>query len=632
MRELVSEHEQIEIEPTDIQPKSKRLLDEALALRHNAVFNYLMLGVLAIGIGLVSLQLASLTRSPDIRYDVPIFGMPMFLSYFNYPLIIILNLLPPLVLIFLTYFISGRAWIAFTFPSLLILLLSLAHFFKMQVRGDPLIASDLALIRETFEVLPQFTLITSTKVYLSIIAFLLGVIFSVFALKHRPKSVKIRVSGIVSIVVASVILYSTAYTNVDLYNRLGSNRFTQWSSALNYVVKGFTYPFIHSFQFARDPEALPPEGFDDAAVSAVIETFEDAYVPEEKKVNIIFIMLEAYSDLSTFDILDFEVDVFAPLHRLQAESISGTVINNVFTAGTIDTERLALTGFTRLTNYHSRVNSHVHFLNSLGYHTEGFTAVAGWFYDRVSVNSHLGFSEYFFLEDFENSNQTDAFFFQTIKTLYENRDRSTPYFSFNLSAQNHSPYPHWYTTEPHLIRQGDLSDETFNKLNNYLTGIYDTTQRLYEFINWLRYDPDPVVVLVASDHMPWLGNHDTGYIELGINVKWWCHEGFMNRFTTPYFIWANYAARETLDNDFIGYGGSFSPAFLMAEMFNQMSWRGNWYIQALNELRETIDIINLPGRLFRENGELRTRLSPQGEEVYNRFRKMEFFRLTNFEY
>jgi hypothetical protein len=391
------------------------------------------------------------------------------------------------------------------------------------------------------------------------------------------------------------------------------------------------YPFIHSFQFSRHPDSLPPESFDEDYVRAIVESFEDIYVPDEKKVNIIFVMLEAYSDLTVFDVLDFEVDVFAPFHRLQAESISGTVINNVFTAGTIDTERLSLTGFTRLTNYHARVNSHVHFLNSLGYHTEGFTAVAGWFYDRASVNSHLGFSEHFFLEDFENSNQTDAFFFETIKTLYENRDRSVPYFSFNLSAQNHSPYPHWYTTEPHLIRQGDLSDETFNKLNNYLTGIHDTTQRLYEFINTLRDDPDPVVVLVASDHMPWLGNHDTGYIELGINVKWWCHEGFMNRFTTPYFIWANDAARETLDNDFVGYGGSFSPAFLMAEMFNQMSWRGCWYIQALNELRETIDIINLPGRLFRENGELRSRLSPEGEQAYNRFRKLEFFRLTNFE-
>ena len=609
----------------------KKVFASALKLRYNAVFNCVSLAFLAVGIGLVSLQVGSLTATHVIRYDVPVFGMPMFLSYFRSAAIIALNLLPPLIMIFLVYFISGRAWIAFIFPAALILLLSLAHFFKMQIRGDPLVASDLFLLRETAEVLPHFSLVTSAKVYLSVIAFLLGGLFSIFALKYRVRKAKLRVIGSVSAVAASLLLYFTVYTNVDLYDDIARDRFTDWSFSLSYVQRGFLYPFIHSIQFAGGVLEIPPENFCEFEARRIASAFAPKDVPDEKKVNIIAIMLEAYSDLSAFGVLDFKVDVFAPLHRIQEESISGMVINNVFTAGTNNTERLFLTGFTRLTEYTADVNSHVRFLNSLGYFTEGFTAVAGWFYDRTTANHRLGFARHYFLEDFEASNQSDEFFFNTIKYLYTNRDRSRPYFSFNLSAQNHAPYPYWTTKQPYLIHRNGLSDESFNILNNYLTGIYDTTRRLYSFVQWLRYDPDPVVLVVSSDHMPWLGNNDTVYNELGIVVNWWTHEGFMNRFSTPYFIWANYAARDALGNDFIGYGGSFSPGFLLGEVFNQMSWRGDWYIQALNELRQTIDIINLPGRLFRENGELRTFLSPRGEEIYERFLKLEFFRRNFFE-
>ena len=604
----------------------KETLASALNLRYSAVFNYISLALLAVGIGLVSLQIGSLTATHVIRYDVPVFGMPMFLSYFSSAAIIVLNLLPPLLLIFLIYFVSGRAWIAFTFPSAFILLLSLAHFFKMQVRGDPLVASDLFLLREAAEVLPHFSLVTSAKVYLSIIAFILGVLFSIFALKYKMQKTKIRIIGAVSTFAASLLLYSTVYTNTSLYDDIARDRFTDWSFSLSYVQRGFLYPFTHSIQFAGSGSETPPEGFCENEARQIAAAFEPAYVPEEKRVNIITIMLEAYSDLSVFDVLDFKVDVFAPLHRIQEESISGTVINNVFAAGTNNTERLFLTGFTRLTEYTTAVNSHVRFLNSLGYHTEGFTAVAGWFYDRTTANHHLGFARHYFLEDFENSNQTDEFFFRTIKSLYTNRDRSRPYFSFNLSAQNHAPYPYWTTNEPYLIHRNGLSDESFNILNNYLTGIYDTTRRLYDFVEWLRHDPDPVVLIVSSDHMPWLGNHYSVYNELGILVDSWVQEGFMNRFSTPYFIWANYAAREALGNDFIGYGGSFSPGFLLPEAFNQMSWRGDWYIQALNELRHTIDIIFSAGILYRENGQLRTLLTPQGKEIYERFLTLEFFR------
>jgi hypothetical protein len=290
-----------------------------------------------------------------------------------------------------------------------------------------------------------------------------------------------------------------------------------------------------------------------------------------------------------------------------------------------------LTGFTRLTDYSSPTNSYVRFLNTQGYHTEGFTAVPGWFYDRAAVSRHLGFTKYYFLDDFENSSQEDSFFFPTVRALYDARDRERPYFSFNLSAQNHAPFYDWYTKEPHLIAQGQLSETAFNILNNYLHGLYDTTLRLEHFIDGLRNDPDPVVVLVCGDHMSWLGNSYLVYDELGINIDRRTAEGFFNYYSTPYFIWANDAAKSVLGNDFTGYGGSFSSCFLMGELFSHISWEGDGYMQILREFKETSALIHAPSGLFLENGRLTYELSPPAAESFQRLRKAEYFRLQNFE-
>jgi len=378
--------------------------------------------------------------------------------------------------------------------------------------------------------------------------------------------------------------------------------------------------------------AEAPDGYDEEEARLLLESYGYADIPDDNKVNIIAFMLESYVDMSEFEVIEFKEDVYGTFHMLQEESVAGRLVSNVFAGMTIDTERLFLTGNTILTNIDSALNSHVRYMNAQGYHTEGFTAVAGWFYDRKPINAHLGFSEHYFLEDIYGSNQYDYFFFRTVMEKYEARDKSIPYFSFNLSAQNHGPYPSTWTRELHVISQRGLSTEGFNILNNYLYGISRTTEHLRDFIDGLRDDPDPVVVLVCGDHMPWLGNNDFIYTELGINLDRSTEEGFYNYYSTPYFIWANDAAKEVLGRDFTGEGRSFSPGFLMGELFRLCSWDGDGYIQAQQELQTYVDVIHEPAGMFRENGVLTTELSPAASEAYERFRKIEFFRLRNFDY
>jgi len=604
-------------------PLLKSIISWLLGLRFSAVFNYAMLALAGACVGLISLLLGA-----------SVFGLSMFWTYFDSFMVILLNLLPPILLVFLFYFISGRAWVAFSFPTFITLIFSMVHFFKMQIRGDPFMVSDILLVREVSNIIAPYTLIMNWKVYCAIIAFVGGTAFSVFVLKHKPKKALFRIISSAAVVAVSALLYMTVYSDVELYTEtMGSYKVHEWSSTHKYISKGFLYPFIHGIKDTlADIRGDNPDWYNAQEASQMLKSYNDPGIPSDKRVNIIVLMLESYADLSTFDKLVFEDDVYGPLHRLQEESFSGTLITNTFSGGTTDAERLFLTGNTRLTPFTSMTNSYVHYLRSQGYHTEGLHAGDMWFYDRRPINACLGFDEYFFLEDFENSHRYDWFFFPTVSALYKARDTSRPYFSYNLSFQNHGPYDSHKTREPILIKQNGLSEESFNILNNYLIGVNDTNKRIEGFIDTLRDDPDPAVVLVFGDHMPWLGNLNSVYLELGINIDRATEDGYLNFYSTPYFIWANDTAKATLGNDFTGIGRSFSPCFLMGELFRLCSWEGEGYMQALRELGEHIDVINSPLGMFRDNGKLTGLLSPESEAAHQRLRMMEIYRRRNYFY
>ena len=72
--------------------------------------------------------------------------------YWDTPALWYLNLLPGVILIWLFYFLTGRCWLAYLASALLLLGLAAANYYKIQLRGDPLLAGDLALISEAGEI------------------------------------------------------------------------------------------------------------------------------------------------------------------------------------------------------------------------------------------------------------------------------------------------------------------------------------------------------------------------------------------------------------------------------------------------------------------------------------------------
>jgi len=590
--------------------------------RKHRIYTFAMLVLMGIGIGLVSLLLAS----PYLGYS----GNSMFVSYFKVPLILLLNILPCVLLILLVYFISGRAWISFLFTSVLIFGMSLGNYYKIRLRSDPFIASDIAILGEAGDIVSEYTLDITGRVLITVFCFVIGLLFAVFFMRGCFKNAKARIGGIAAVLIVSVLLYSTVYTSETVYNKAANNeKINIWSTLQVFVSKGFVYPFIYSVQ---DAFPQPPEGYKEKDAEELLSGYQTDDIEEDKKVNVISIMLEAYSDLSEWEGLEYEVEVYEGLKKVQAESVSGNLVDNVFGGGTIDTERAFLTGYTHSEDYRKNTNSYVWYLRDQGYYTEGFHAGDGWFYNRQNVNKYLGIENYYFLESFPDSAREDSYFFPKIIEMFENRDENVPYFSYSLTYQNHGSYDTESTCETSYISPEGLSTESYNILNNYLSGIHDTSNRIADFIDYFKSVDEPVVIVIFGDHMPWLGNNNSVYNELGINIDLGTEEGFYNYYSTPYIIWANDSAKEITGNDFTGEGATISPCFLMNEVFTRCGWKGNDLFKMNDVLRSYTNVVNSTTDYFCENGVLSTDMSDEAEAFYADYENVEYYLKSNFRY
>lgn len=590
--------------------------------RARTAYTYVMLALLGVGLSLVSLFLASPYGEAS--------GNAMFISYFRIPLLVLLNTLPCILLVLLFYFITGRAWVSFAVSSLFIVGASLGNYYKIRLRTDPFIASDISVLGEAGNIAGKYSLELTGRVIFSLFCVLAGLLFAVFLIKGRCGRARSRIICAILTVFVGAGLYMTVYKSETVYDMTANERdINKWNTNQVFVSKGFVYPFIYSIQ---DAVPNPPEGYSTSAAEGILSRYETDDIPSDKKVNIISVMLEAYADLSEWDALNFEEDVYAGLHELQKESVSGTLISNVFGGGTIDTERCFLTGYTLSGDYRKHVNSYVWYLRSQGYRAEGVHTGDGWFYNRKNVNEYLGFEDYYFLETMPGSDRSDSFFFKKVGELYENRDKNVPYFSYNLTYQNHGAYDSEKTCEKHYISPDGISTESFNILNNYLSGICDTSNRMLEFVDGFRDDTEPVVIIFYGDHKPWLGNAMSVYNELGINVDVGTEEGFHNYFSTPYVIWANDAAKEMLGNDFEGEGETISACFLMNEIFRLCSWEGNDFMKLNSALRAVTPIVNSKTGLFRYNGELTSYLHDNDGELWRDYKLAQYYLSHNFLY
>lgn len=592
---------------------------------------WMIFGITGLGccIGALSLLLAAFSYGK-------LNGYAIFASYFLKPLIAVLNLSVPVGLMWLFYFLFGRAWPAFLGSFLPTMGLTLVNYYKIRLRSDPVLAGDLRLAAEAKGIVGNYTLDLTWLVWLTVICFAAGLLGAIFLLPGKMKNRGGRLFGLVSAAALLAVAFQGQYTNPQTYAATANDRFINpWSDVEVYVSKGCLYPFLYS---VRDMFPTPPAGYDRQQAAELLAEYPDAGIPEERKVHVVGIMLEAFSDLTDFPALGEQpgvAQVYEPWHRLEEQSISGDLLTNIFAGGTVDSEWGFLTGYSTHEDFRKDTDSYVWYFRGQGYDTIYHHPGYGWFYNRQNVNDYLGFQRQWFTANHYGAlvdPQSAIYHSDDVLVdgiLSDLRDRFTEgdwAFSFSVSYQNHGPYGTEGSTADYLTPAASgLTEESCSVFNNYLKGISSTIGEMVRLTQELEQTQEPVVLVLFGDHKPWGGNGNTAYLEAGADFSLTSLDSFYQYYSTPYLIWANSAARDKLGGQWTGDGGDFSPCFLMDKVFDLCRWEGPGFMQLSREMRAVTPLLHVRD-LYLQDGRLTDTLSPENGELLRQFLWAQYYR------
>ena len=589
---------------------------------------FLWLTAFGLGIGLLSLYL---TANSYASID----AQALWESYFKLPLLVVMDLLLPLLVVYLGFFLFARPWAAYLLSAVPFLGLALASYYKIQLRGDPVLASDLRLIRTAGGIMGNYTFELTEPVKLVIAGFVGMLIFSVVLLRRERMSQRGRLVGLMAMLTLTLASYFELYTSADIYEKTANNSLINpWSEVEIYLSRGTTYPFLYSVQ---DMFPNAPSGYRESEASSTLASYEDQDIPEGEKITVVGIMLEAFSDLTDFPVLDdipAVHEIYEPLHELEERSISGRLLTNIFAGGTVDTEWGYLTGYSEHEEFRSPVNTYVRYFKSQGYDALYRHPGYSWFYNRSNVNEYLGFDECVFNDTgFGDLISISDALYHSDKVLVDyllndidsRTETDDPLFLFSVSYQNHGPYPsETYWEEYATPEKNGWSMETCCVINNYLAGIHSTVNEMCRMTEELEKRDEPIVFVFFGDHKPWMGNGSSVYTEIGVDLDVSTLEGFYNYYATPYVIYANQAARDLLGNDFAEDGGDFSPCFLMAKVFDECGWEGPGFMQLQREMRAVSPLMSSNGwRLI--DGQLTSELTGAAEDENERYLRAQYY-------
>ena len=311
-------------------------------------------------------------------------------------------------------FITKRLWLSFTFTSIIIFLLSIINKTKLYYRDDVFKFEDVFLAKEALIMTTRYDIII---LWYTVIGILITILLILWLKKYvKTINIKYRYSLIYAVLLLMVAIfgYNKYYTDDELYLKLGDKSLINvWIETRQFQIRGFIYPFIYSSKNAF-PKA--PDGYDKKEAEKILSKYAYDNIPEDKKVNIISVMLEAYNDFSKFSSIEFTDDVYKDLHDIEKKSLYGELKVDIFGGGTVNTERHYITGFIDLPNFRRNTYSYATYFKEQGYVADSMHPSYGSFYNRNSVNINLGFDYYW---DYENMFKVDEGFMQDKDFSYE---------------------------------------------------------------------------------------------------------------------------------------------------------------------------------------------------------------------
>ncbi|MCD8356242.1 MAG: LTA synthase family protein [Clostridia bacterium] len=575
------------------------------------------------------------------------------------PRLIWLNAVPIGMLVLAFTFLFGNVCKAAALVNVAAGILSIANRIKLEVRDEPVFPRDFALLKEVGSAIGEYsirypvceivTLVVTTLAFVILGHFICG---RRLVQKAVPRLV-LRLCGAGASIAVLAGLILGVYSSDTMYNSFQVVNRSRIPDVFNEL--GLPYCFCYQFTaYAVDR----PEGFRKTEA----EAWEETIVPGDgKDVHVIFIMNEAFSDITDYDVFQFDEadDPLANLHALQQDehAVCGHIVVPGFAAGTANTEFDVVTGMqtnalsesptSAFRTINRNLNSLFRIFNADGYTTAFCHPGKNWFYNRENVYRWMGAQKSTFIEQMENPEYkgtwvTDSYTEKQIEQEFEAAvaDGQT-LFDYTTTIQNHMSYtinkygegyefPEVHTTVP-------VSDEVETLLRVYTEGVRDADAMLGTLTDYFSQQNEPVVLVFYGDHLPYLGDNKQGYAELGLDIAKDAEEcdNPVCSYETPFVIWANDAAAEELDWQEavtaldLPDNHILSASFLGAAVL-ELTGRGTesgWFA-FLNELRRTTPVVQRDTYMYMD-GTFHTadELDAETKEQIEKWRKWSYYKL-----
>ena len=411
-------------------------------------------------------------------------------------------------------------------------LASVIHYFKMDLRGEPLLLTDIDQAETAMQVIGayQLDLPTSKLLFVLIMVLLpavlcIGVRLRKTHLKRRAASCLLGAALLCFSVVQTAGLYKTI--NVIIYNM--------------YVDEaGLVAGIIGSY-----PKKLEkPSDYSAQTVKDALGPVQRTAGSPEMKPDILFVMLESFYDPTKIPGVNVEGDLLVNMRSLQQEGWGGELIVPKFGGGTGQIEYEVMTGYrgsdtdgnAYLTAGIMRegMESIVSLLQEHGYFTQTMHPSTKTAYGRDKAYARLGFDSSLFIGDmsevdaFYGTTPADSWFLPEVLAQYDKYRTEQPYFAYIVTFQNHGGYLD--KTVPWVVPVSGPTGDYLTSANNYVNGLYMTDQALPLLFDVLRERERPTLVVMYGDHSPaWSSFGIVGNDALDFAAH-----------TTPLLIWSNY--------------------------------------------------------------------------------------------
>ena len=569
------------------------------------------------------------------------------------PLLIVLNALPVGLLLLVFTCLFRNVFFGGALVNFAVCALSIANRIKIEVRDEPVFPRDLGLLKEVGSAIHSYDIhFPWAAIAIVVVTTLLLVVLGVFVACKPFPIARLRgwlgsLLGAAASLAVLVGLIFTVYASNDLYNSFRVSNAYYVPAVFNEL--GFPYCFTHHFTTYPVDK---PHGFSKAQAEAWENGTGDAQ--QGKAVNVIMVMNEGFSDISDHNAFAYGEanDPLPNLHAMQADphALTGHVVVPGFAGGTANTEFDVLTGIqtnalsatttSALRVVNRNLDSLFRVYGADGYRTSFFHPGDDWFYNRENVYRWFGAEETVFADqmadlDYKGRWVTDDYMAGLIeaefeKTMAEGRNL----FHYTTTIQNHMSYTADKYGEgyeyPEVPLNVEVSDQVRTMLEVYIEGARDADAMLGRLREYFAAQDEPVVLVFFGDHLPYLGDNQLGYAELGFTGEDYWSE--LTSYETPYVIWANDAAYNLLDwSKAEALPETISASFLGVAVV-ELTGRKTAWSSFLNGLRREAPVIQKQTTVLSDGSVLTEGAGAEVSETVAKWRQWSYYKLKYQEF